>query len=396
MQKTTHVFIMGAKGLHRNYGGWETFVSQLLANWQDDSIQFYVPEIVHTKKEETILHFNDVLCPQIQAPQLGGATMVIFAAKAFLWALKVTKKEKLQNPIFYVLGLRIGPLVYLYRHQLKRLGIKVLINPDGMEWKRAKWNILVKKYFLASEKTMYLASDLIVCDSQAIEHYVNDKYPDIKAQTTFIPYGAYPKEDLVLDDKTQLFFDEHQIKAHDYYLIVGRFVPENNFELILKEFMRSKTKKELVIITNLEYNRFYEQLKTSTHFDQDPRIKFVGTVYDAPMLVKIRNQAFAYLHGHSAGGTNPSLLEALGTTNLNLLFDVDFNREVGDASALYFNGELDSLSHLIHQCDDMDEAEIIRRGQMAKSIISSRYTWKSVVDSYANVFKADTTGKNDQ
>lgn len=387
MQKKTHVFIMGAKGLRRNYGGWETFVAKLMENWLDESYQFYVPEIVHDKKQETVLTYNGVICPQIQAPQLGGATMVIFAAKAFMWALHKTKREKLSHPIFYILGLRIGPLVYAYRHQLKALGVTVLINPDGMEWKRAKWNSLVKKYFLFSEKTMYRASDLIVCDSQAIERYVKEKYPKLDAETTFIPYGAFVHDDQIIDASTQAFFDTHGIQAKNYYLIVGRFVPENNYELIMKGFMKSSTKKDLIIICNLEMNKFYEALKANTHFDQDPRIKFVGTVYDASMLIKIRNQAYAYLHGHSAGGTNPSLLEALGTSSLNLLYDVDFNREVGRDAALYFNAQPESLSTLINDVETFSLSEIKRRGQIAKSIISSDYTWASIVNRYASAFR---------
>lgn len=385
---------MGAKGLRRNYGGWETFVSQLISNWDNEFTQFIVTEIVHQKSEEKILDYNGVLCPQIYAPKLGGATMVLFAAKSFLWAIKKVKQDNIKDPIFYILGLRIGPLVYAYRRQISQLGIRVLINPDGMEWKRAKWNALVKKYFLFSERTMYWASDLIVCDSQAIESYVKRKYPTIKAKTTFIPYGSYVKEDPIIDSSITDFFTQHKIQPQQYYLIVGRFVPENNYELIIKEFMASNTTKDLVIICNLEFNRFYENLKLATHFGQDPRIKFVGTVYDSSLLVKIRNQAFAYIHGHSAGGTNPSLLEALGTTSVSLLFDVEFNREVGRSAAVYFTDRCGSLSELIQKCDSMEPDERQQRGQLSKDIILEHYTWKSVVDRYVTVFENSANRNN--
>ena len=129
------------------------------------------------------------------------------------------------------------------------------------------------------------------------------------------------------DEKVVDWFQRFSITPKNYYLIVGRFVPENNFEVMIREFMKSKTKKDLVLITDYDGNSFYDQLLEKLHFDRDDRIKFVGTVYDQQLLKKIREEAYGYLHGHSVGGTNPSLLEALGRTDLNLLFRVSFNRE---------------------------------------------------------------------
>lgn len=117
---------------------------------------------------------------------------------------------------------------------------------------------------------------------------------------------------------------------------MGRFVPENNYETMIREFMKSNSKKDFVLITNVEQNKFYDQLLKDTGFDKDPRVKFVGTVYDQELLKYIRENAFAYFHGHEVGGTNPSLLEALASTKLNLLLDVGFNREVGENGAIYW------------------------------------------------------------
>ena len=113
-------------------------------------------------------------------------------------------------------------------------------------------------------------------------------------------------------------------------------------------------KKDFVIITNVEHNKFYEELKISTGFEQDKRIKFVGTVYDQELLKKIREQAYAYFHGHEVGGTNPSLLEALASTDLNLLLDVGFNREVAEDGALYWSKEENSLAALIENAEKYD------------------------------------------
>ncbi|MCJ0554362.1 glycosyl transferase, partial [Enterococcus cecorum] len=140
------------------------------------------------------------------------------------------------------------------------------------------------------------------------------------------------------------------------YLIVGRFVPENNYEAMIREFMKSKTKRDLVIISNVEKNAFYNDLNKHTNFEKDERIKFVGTVYDQEQLKYIRENAYAYLHGHEVGGTNPSLLEALGSTKVNLLLDVGFNREVGENGALYW--KKNTLSDLIDEVDTFTESDV--------------------------------------
>ena len=378
---------MGAKGYRINYGGWETFVRNLIHYWKDGDYQFYIPEVVFDKDNTETVEIDGILCPQIYAPKLGSATMVIFALKSFFAAIKMVRENKLNNVVFYILGLRIGPFALAARVMTRRLGIKIIINPDGMEWKRAKWNKIIKTYFLLSEHTMYHASDYIICDSKAIEDYVLQKYTRLKAKTCFIPYGAVVKEDRVVNDALAQFYADHTLAINGYYLIVGRFVPENNYELILREFMNSLTKRDLVIICNVETNAFYNTLKENTHFDQDKRIKFVGTVYDQNLLGKIRNNAFAYIHGHSAGGTNPSLLEAMATTDLNLLYDVAFNREVGADSAVYFSPDKGSLVKVIDQVEAYTALEISDMGKQAKHIIRTKYEWNKVVSAHRDVFE---------
>ena len=131
---------------------------------------------------------------------------------------------------------------------------------------------------------------------------------------------------------------------------------------------------------------FLQKLKNKLHFDKDPRIKFVGTVYDSELLKKIREKAFAYIHGHSVGGTNPSLLEALGYTNLNLLYDVGFNREVGEDAALYWNTNLGGLAHLIDSCDLLSKTSIENYSFKAKNRILRDYSWISIVKKYEQCF----------
>ena len=149
--------------------------------------------------------------------------------------------------------------------------------------------------------------------------------------------------------------------------------------------MKSNSQKDFVLITNVEQNAFYEKLRKETGFDKDNRIKFVGTVYNQELLKYIRENAFAYFHGHEVGGTNPSLLEALESTKLNLLLDVGFNREVGEDGALYWKKE--QLASVINQAEQLDEQAIEDLNQKSSKRIEEAFTWGKIVTDYEKVFK---------
>ena len=128
------------------------------------------------------------------------------------------------------------------------------------------------------------------------------------------------------------------------------------------------------------------ELEKKLHFKNDKRIKFVGTVYDQELLKKIRENAYAYFHGHTVGGTNPSLIEALGSTNLNLLVDVGFNKEVAEDCALYWSRKPGNLAKLIDKADQMSADEIIEMGQKAKKRVAKEYTWQKICGQYEDIF----------
>ncbi|MBR2712842.1 MAG: DUF1972 domain-containing protein [Bacilli bacterium] len=381
-----NIIIIGARGYEKNYGGWETFVTNLINNYDDKDTKFYVPELNHNKKNRNIEVRNGVTCPQIYVPKQGAMTMFTFAFKATLYFKKYIKKNNLKNVIMYVVGYRVGPLFTFIHKKLNKMGVKIVINPDGIEWKREKWNFLIKQYLKLSERTMINASDYVVCDSKNIESFIKDRYKKKADKTTFIAYGAYLKDIKDIDKKTKEFMDKNNIENRDYYLIVGRFVPENNYELIIREYMKSDTTKSLVIVSNVERNKFYEKLKIRTGFENDKRIKFVGPVYDQEILVRLRKNAKAYIHGHSAGGTNPSLLEALSITDVNLLYDAVYNREVGEDAALYFNDEEGSLCKQINTIEKFKAKEQNEYGKRAKQRIKDEYTWEIVVKKYKKLF----------
>jgi len=173
------------------------------------------------------------------------------------------------------------------------------LTSGGHEWMRAKWSAPIRKYWKISEQMMVKYCDLAICDSVNIEKYIHECYDGkgIKGRnpkTTFIAYGA----DLTLskladdDEKLMNWYREKGLTKKDYYLVVGRFVPENSFEVMIREFMKSKSKKNFAIITNVN-EKFLNELEEKLHFKSDKRIKFVGTVYDQELLKKIRENGLS-------------------------------------------------------------------------------------------------------
>ena len=346
MNEEMNVFIIGSKGIPAKYGGFETFVDKLTELKKSKKIKYHVACMNENNDE---FEHNNARCFNVKVPNIGPAKAVYYDIKALKESIKYIKTNNITNAVVYILACRIGPFIGHYKNQLKKLNVKLFVNPDGHEWKRAKWNGLIKKYWKLSEKLMVKHADLLICDSKNIEKYIKEDYKKYNPKTTFIAYGADMEKSILADDDIRLldWYKEKKVKPNEYYLVVGRFVPENNYETMIIEFMKSNTKKDFVLITNVEKNRFYEELKEKTNFNEDKRIKFVGTVYDKELLKKIRENAFAYLHGHEVGGTNPSLIEALSSTKLNLLLNVGFNREVGEDGALYWNKENRNLASLI-------------------------------------------------
>lgn len=380
-----HVFIIGSKGIPANYGGFETFVEKLTEGKQNKEIKYHVSCLSDNFNE---FEHNGARCFNIKVPNIGPAKAVYYDILALKESVKYIEKNNIQNAIIYILACRIGPFVGRYKNKLKKLGCALFVNPDGHEWKRAKWNKVIREYWKISERYMVKNADLLICDSKNIEKYIKEDYKKYNPKTTFIAYGADVKKSTLTDsdEKVVNWYKEKKVNKKEYYLVVGRFVPENNYETMISEFMKSKTDKDLVLITNVEKNKFYEELKQKTKFDKDPRIKFVGTVYDQELLIKIRENAYGYIHGHEVGGTNPSLLEALATTDLNILLDVGFNKEVGEDGTVYFSKEKFNLSNLLNSLDKYDENKILKYGEIAKNIIIRRYTWTKIINDYENLF----------
>ena len=378
-----HVFIIGSRGLPAQYGGFETFVDQLVSHQVSPDIQYHVACL---SNDQAFQHFDykGVDCFTIKAPKLGPARVIAYDMMAINYALKLIKKQGIEQPIFYVLGNTIGAFVAPFARKIHKMGGRFYINPDGLEWKRAKWAKPIQAYLKYSEKIMTRHADLVISDNPGIESYIKEAYPWSK--TTYIAYGTdlSPTSLNSQDRKAREFYHKWQTQEKNYYLILGRFVPENNYETAIREFMTSSTKRDLVIICNQEGNPYFEELRARTGFDQDPRVKFVGTVYDQDLLKYIRKGAFAYIHGHEVGGTNPGLLEALAQTDLNLVLGVSFNQTVAKDSAQYWTKETGNLAHLIDQVDSLED--VSEWGQRAKANMKQNFTWEKIVGEYEELF----------
>ena len=404
-QNTRHIFIIGSKSIGQ-YGGYETFVDRLIGEHEtDQTIKYHVAckangdgfmdesklsNITIAKKnaDGTVAGFTykNAHVFKIPCPNIGPAVAIYYDRAAVKYSIQYCKENGIEKPIFYILTCRIGLFIGGLVKQIKTVGGMYYLNPDGHEWKRAKWSAPVRKYWKWSEKKMVGLADLVICDSVNIEKYIRSEYG--VSNTTYIAYGADVEKSTLSDTDPKFtdWLEEKGLKAGEYYLVVGRFVPENNYETMIREFMKSHSQKDFAIITNMN-DKLRAYLEETLHFSSDPRIKFVGTVYDQQLLKKIRENAYGYFHGHEVGGTNPSLLEALGSTELNLLLDVGFNREVGADAALYWKKDEGSLAELIDKADGMKAEERAQYGAAAKARIKSAYSWEFIGSEYKRAWR---------
>ena len=405
-QALRDIFIIGAKCIGQ-YGGYETFLDKLTeVHENDDSVRYHIvtksngdgamdetklSSVSDIKKNDDgsvfSFKYHNAEVVKLKVPQVGAAQAIIYDVKAFKWCLSYIKDHGITNAVIYVLACRIGPFFKGLVKKAHKLNAKVFVNPDGHEWKRAKWSGPVRKYWKESESLMVKSADLLVCDSVNIEKYIKEEYASFNPETTYIAYGADLKKSSLSDDdqKFTSWLEDHGLTKNGYYMCCGRFVPENSFEIMIREFMRSHSTKDFAIITT-KNDSLLEELENKLHWRSDKRIKFVGTVYDSELLKKIRENAYGNFHGHTVGGTNPSLLEALGATELNLLIDVGFNREVAQDAALYWGAGEGELASIIDSADSMSEDLRSEYGVKAKDRIRTAYSWAFIGSEYKELW----------
>lgn len=396
-----HVYICGAKGLSQ-YGGFESFVLNLLDAHKDLSeIKYHVTckangqgcmDVNKLNGASSIVNdvftYNNADCHLVKIPDnIGSAQAIVYDIKSLALICKHIKENNIQNPIVYILACRIGPFVKKYIRKIHKYGGKVLLNPDGHEWKRRKWSKSVRLYWKLSEALMVKHADRIICDSREIEKYILSEYKKYNPSTTYISYGADVTPSKIQDNDYQIinWYEKYGVSPNEYYLVVGRFVQENNFDIIIKEFMKSDTKRKLVLLTT-ENESLKTQLSSELGYEKDERIVFADSIYDIELVKKIRENAYAYIHGHEVGGTNPSLLEALASTKINIVLGVNFNREVAGDVAIYWEKKNMNLKNVINIVDILSVNKISELSEMSKNRVAKKYNWCEIAKSYFKVF----------
>jgi glycosyltransferase involved in cell wall biosynthesis len=343
------ISIIGTVGVPACYGGFETLVENLLSDdEQDRNITVYCSSRSYLERPIKYQNAKLYYIPL----NANGAQSIPYD----IWSLFHAVWKGTDNILLLgVSGAICLPVIRLFSK------VRIITNIDGLEWKRAKWSGLVKKFLKYSEKLAVKYSDVIVSDNAAIADYVRNEY---QVESEIIAYGG---DHAVISDLS--FFDE------GYALALCRIEPENNVELILEGF--SESNKKLKFIGNWNNSDFGRAMKSK--YQQFDNIDIVDPIYDIKILFDIRQKCSFYVHGHSAGGTNPSLVEMMHFNKNILAFDCNYNRATTEDKAAFFSNPRE-LIHLIAS------SESLKNGNYMQEISERRYTWAIVKDQYFSLF----------
>jgi len=366
------VAILGARGIPARYGGFETFAEKLAVGLFERG--FDVTVFCESGEVSASDVFHGVKLRYVSAPSLGPLTTVFYDLKC-LWAARKG------YDLVYMLGYGAAPFCVIPRLG----GAKVWINPDGLEWARAKWGFVARNYFRLMEWISLHASNRIIADAEAIATSLASRHGKLRA-CTVIPYGCEVIETpLAVEPLSQW-----NLVPNSYFLVVARLEPENQVLEMLQAFQQSRSNMQLVVVGNhLAESQYVERLRAV----RDPRIRMIGAVYDQHQLACLRYHCFAYLHGHTVGGTNPSLLEAMGCGNLIVAHDNPFNREVLGEYAFFFGGTNDLTSILDRIEEDESTQSRMRSGAQLRAM--DHYSWPSIIERYISLMQAELPSPGD-
>tara|TARA_B110000459_G_scaffold182419_1_gene210577 strand:- start:29 stop:802 length:774 start_codon:yes stop_codon:yes gene_type:complete len=247
----------------------------------------------------------------------------------------------------------------------------LVTNMDGIEWKRSKFSPKVQRFLKYAEGLAVKYSNYFISDSIGIQQYLKKEY---KVESTYIPYGAeimgVPNFDIL---------KEYNLKLYNYDIVISRMEPENNIEIIIEGYLDSKKERDLVIIGSLE-TKFGKYISEKYN---DNSIKYLGFVSGLDALNSLRYFSNLYFHGHSVGGTNPSLLEAMASNSLICAHDNIFNKSILENDAFYFKN-IAQVSGLMDAKIKNKENELVNSNQVK---IKNFYSWGKIVDDYNRFFK---------
>jgi glycosyltransferase involved in cell wall biosynthesis len=375
------VAIIGSQGIPAQYGGFEVLTENLVKhlNKQYKFIVYCSGQAYKDRK-------SSYMGAQLEYIPLkaNGSQSIIYD----LWSMVRASRQADILLVLGVSGCIFLPLIKLFSSK------KIIVNLDGVDWRRAKWNWLARNFLRASEWVAAKSADQLIADNAAIKDYI---YKTYKKDSFLIEYGGdnaiieLPVSD---ENKDLAVISVHKsdprtesqlidIPFERYAFTVCRIEPENNIHMILEAFAESDI-LPIIIVGNWDASKYGQSLKQK--YKDNANIKLLDPIWDSMQLFTLRSNAALHIHGHSVGGTNPSLVEAMSIGLPVLAFDVVFNRETTLNEALYFSGK-DELLTKIRELDTVDLSQLASR---MKDIAERRYTWKVISDKYSRLFDDDS------
>lgn len=353
------IAIIGTNGLPGRYGGWDQLLEHL-TDLADSNTELYIFCSGPYYKERLKYYKN---CKLIYLPfNANGYQSVIYDVVSIVYSI-------LKFDILLVLGTSgtlVFPLVKLFSNK------HIILNPDGNEWERGKWSYLIKKYLKFSEMIGAKFSTKIITDNLELKRYYFSTYGK---ESDLIEYGG---DHVSLKYKKEGYSNKKlNITEKDYAFKVARIVPENNIDLILEAF--SNLNLKLVLIGNWKFSVY--GLKLKQKFYNVPNLILLDPIYDQIELDKLRSNCKFYIHGHSVGGTNPSLVEAMYLGLTCIVFDVSYNRITTSDSAIYFKTKIE-LINIINKYNKLTQEELNVYSEKLMSIAQERYNWNTIISKY--------------
>jgi glycosyltransferase involved in cell wall biosynthesis len=375
------IAIIGSRGVPAKYGGFETAVETVAPRLAEMGWSVSVScEGPRDRSKPAVYK---------------GVNLFYFPVRPFfriiyevLYDVYSLVKSSLACRCIYMLGYGAGLLFFIP----KVLRRKLAVNVDGLEWKRDKFNGLEKSILLASERAAVTFADVIVADSREVARYIEGRY---KKKAVYITNGVDAPQVEKWDERKfagQDLLKDTALLPDGYWLAVARLEPENNIHVILQAFLKSNSSRKLLIVGNFSSKKYESNvLKLLGDKNARERVVLTGAIYDVSLLNMLRQNCFAYIHGHSVGGTNPALLEAMSMKNLIIAHDNEFNREVGGQTILYFKDASDLLAQ-IEEIETRPDS-FAQLKEAASSRVLSHYSWGDIVREYDKLFQGLCPGR---
>jgi glycosyltransferase involved in cell wall biosynthesis len=365
------IALVGTRGVPARYGGFETAVEEIgrrLAEGGHD-VTVYCRSSADQPVPKRYLEMSCVSLPALRHKALETLS------HTFLSALDVLRRPRFD--VVFLFNAANVPFVPL----LRRRHTPVAIHVDGLELRRSKWGRVGRRYYRVAEAIAARWADALIADAAAIGDYYRAEFG---AATEVIAYGAPLLHDLDASGLADLGLEPGR-----YHLVVARFEPENHVDLIVRGYRASAARWPLVVVGGAPYAHGYVAA-VHAHAEGDDRIRLIGPVWDQALLDRLYHHAGSYLHGHSVGGTNPSLLRAMGAGAPVVAFDVVFAREVLDDAGRYFADET-SLARLVDEVES-DPPAAVARGERGRQRAASEYRWDDVATAYERLAERLRTG----